>query len=315
MMPTLPPRIAAVVPTHNRKDLLGRCIQGLLNQDWPLDAILIVDNASTDGTAEMLSAHFPRVVHIRLAHNIGSSGGFSEGIKRAFADGYDWIWIMDDDAEPQSNTLKLLLEAANCLCQPAIMVCPLVVHGSSGKTQIYHHHKIGRWFKQGHIAATQLSAENATLVKLDSNAFVGPLFHRTGVEQFGLPLKEYFLLVDDLEYTYRFAQKSGCYLVPGARILHHDNPGRSIVKRYYQIRNYIHFLTRRVPLFCADKRYLKLRIAGGLLVTLILAIRSSVWAVIGRRYQEALPRLRAGLLLLQGILDGMRGKLGMRDLF
>jgi len=100
-------RICAVVVTFNRKGLLIECINSLIRQTYPLYAIFIVDNASTDGTpvalkelgyisevpsgveesiwetSSTIEGRFPiKLYYIRLPKNLGSSGGFHEGIKK-----------------------------------------------------------------------------------------------------------------------------------------------------------------------------------------------------------------------------------------
>ncbi|MFX5615039.1 glycosyltransferase, partial [Acinetobacter baumannii] len=77
------------------------CLQSVLSQTRAPDHVLVVDNASTDGTGEMLKEEFPEVEVLRLPENQGGAGGFHEGIKRAYEAGYDWIWLMDDDGLPK----------------------------------------------------------------------------------------------------------------------------------------------------------------------------------------------------------------------
>ena len=101
--------VCAVVVTFNRKSLLRGCLKSLQNQSRALDSILVVDNASTDGTLSMLSSEFPDVETLVLTQNEGGAGGFHEGMKRAFEMGFSWIWIMDDDGTPAPNCLELLL--------------------------------------------------------------------------------------------------------------------------------------------------------------------------------------------------------------
>ncbi len=105
-------RISAVVPTYDRKELLEECLQALLRQTRPLDEIIVVDNASSDGTEEMIKERFrSQITYLRLSENTGSAGGFCEGMKLAHDHGHDWIWCMDNDAVPLEDTLEKLLEA------------------------------------------------------------------------------------------------------------------------------------------------------------------------------------------------------------
>ncbi|GAA6756682.1 hypothetical protein Thermus77420_21580 [Thermus thalpophilus] len=102
-------RVCAVIVTHNRKELLRECLRAVLAQTRPVDHILVVDNASTDGTADMLREEFSQVEVLRLPENQGGAGGFHEGMKRAYELGYEWMWLMDDDALPSRTALEELL--------------------------------------------------------------------------------------------------------------------------------------------------------------------------------------------------------------
>src|SRR3954466_11680448 len=88
--------VCAVVVTYNRRNLLARCLDHLERQSHPPDRILVVDNASTDGTAELLAAR-DGIEVMRMRENRGGAGGFERGLEHAYAGGYEWIWLLDDD--------------------------------------------------------------------------------------------------------------------------------------------------------------------------------------------------------------------------
>lgn len=102
--------IVAVVVTYNRKVLLNKCIKSLKAQTYPLD-ILIIDNASTDGTADMFKKDMERTIYYNTGANIGGAGGFNVGIKIAAKLGYNYYWLMDDDTIPQIDSLEKLVWA------------------------------------------------------------------------------------------------------------------------------------------------------------------------------------------------------------
>ncbi len=102
----------AVVVTHNRKEKLRDCLAALAGQQRPPDHILVVDNASTDGTSTMLDREYGGVEVLRLAKNEGGAGGFHEGMKRAHMAGAEWLWLMDDDTIPDADALEQLLAAS-----------------------------------------------------------------------------------------------------------------------------------------------------------------------------------------------------------
>jgi rhamnopyranosyl-N-acetylglucosaminyl-diphospho-decaprenol beta-1,3/1,4-galactofuranosyltransferase len=148
------------VVTYNRKNLLLECLEAIRKQTRPVDAIYIIDNASTDGTPKVLkengyilelppfnlsepyeiehkisnlvNGNHINIFYVRMHENTGSAGGFYEGVKRGYERGYDWLWLMDDDAEPKEDALEnlLLINAENILC-----LCPIIVNKKSGKVE------------------------------------------------------------------------------------------------------------------------------------------------------------------------------------
>ena len=102
-------KVCAVVVTFNRVSLLCGCLNSLLLQTRRLDAILVIDNASSDGTRAIIEREFPSVEIVTMPFNAGGAGGFYEGIKRAHTAGFDWIWVMDDDIEVLADTLETML--------------------------------------------------------------------------------------------------------------------------------------------------------------------------------------------------------------
>src|SRR4051794_41986846 len=83
-----PPRVCAVVLTRDRWALLEQCLQALLRQTRAPDEILVVDNASSDGTPERVAAQFPSVLLRALPTNRGAAGGFRGGLVGGDARGH-----------------------------------------------------------------------------------------------------------------------------------------------------------------------------------------------------------------------------------
>ncbi|MDQ7028787.1 MAG: glycosyltransferase family 2 protein [Ardenticatenia bacterium] len=75
--------ISVVVPTHNRKDLLRRCLEAVVSQDYPNYDVIVVDDGSTDGTGEMVQREFPQVRYIRQEPNRGPAAARNRGIEVA----------------------------------------------------------------------------------------------------------------------------------------------------------------------------------------------------------------------------------------
>jgi rhamnopyranosyl-N-acetylglucosaminyl-diphospho-decaprenol beta-1,3/1,4-galactofuranosyltransferase len=213
-------RIAAVVVTYNRLELL----QGLLKAlgDVPeLDEVLVVDNASTDGTTEWLGGLDVERVHARtLDHNSGGAGGFHDGLGWAVDRGADLVWLMDDDGLPEPDCLDRLLARAGDLdfwgpvvvdeADPERLVFPIRLPGG---TRVVHA-----------MSDVRRAAEDG-LIRGIVIPFNGVLVTRELVERIGLPRAEFFIWGDDHEYRLR-AERAGARVatVVGARV-HHPSVG------------------------------------------------------------------------------------------
>ncbi|MFL5780289.1 MAG: glycosyltransferase, partial [Thermoleophilaceae bacterium] len=122
--------VVALVVTYNRRDLLMGCLEGVFGQSRPPDRVFLVDNASTDGTPELLRERGfldrPELTYLRLAENLGSSGGFAEGVRAAREPESDWLWLMDDDSQAEPDTLERLLAAAAAADTGTVALCAKV---------------------------------------------------------------------------------------------------------------------------------------------------------------------------------------------
>lgn len=209
-------RIAAVIVTYNRKEMLKRCVDSLLMQTAPCD-VLVVDNASSDGTGEYLrELNKKKNIHVlKMPGNMGGAGGFNRGIRKAVESGYEYIWVMDDDTLPRPDALGKLLEADEYL-EGNYGFLSSVVLWTDGKGCRMNRQKVKKDFYEDAGLLTQglIPVEQATFVSLFMKASV--------IKKAGLPVKEFFIWGDDLEYTRRLAvrMKMPCYMVGRSQVVH-----------------------------------------------------------------------------------------------
>jgi GT2 family glycosyltransferase len=204
--------VAAVVVTYNRKDKLTKVLDHVLAQSRKPDWLVVVDNASTDGTAEVLQRYESEesVVIVRLPENTGGAGGFAAGMAKGYEMGADFVWIMDDDCYANEDALEELVnglaKAEEAMNMPLPYACSLVkwVDGS-----ICEMNNPGTTWDWGRLISK--GQENVLVTHC---SFVSVLFPRWVLTRFGLPLKEYFIWFDDQEYTLRIT-KAG----PGVQVL------------------------------------------------------------------------------------------------
>lgn len=244
-------KINCVVVTYNRLSLLKECLSALENQTYPIQRIVIVDNCSTDGTSEFLdSLTDTRYLIIHSKENIGGAGGFSLGLKSAVLEGCDYTWLMDDDTIPSSTALEELVKVT-LLDENVGFVCSQV-NWTDGKPHAMN--KACLIYKNG----VQSKVEHNGVLGIHCNlaSFVSVLVNTKAVYQLGLPIKEFFIWCDDLEYTLRIANSYPCFYAPNSIVCHKTatNYSPSIDKApanmawrfYYSIRNSCYIKRKQV---------------------------------------------------------------------
>jgi len=212
-------RICAVVVTYNRKELLMECLDALFAQSRPVDEVYLVDNASTDGTRELLEERGflsrPELRYIELEDNVGGAGGFARGFEVAREAGCEWVWVMDDDAEPARDALERLLESPPARDERTVAVCPKVAYPNGAINDVMRAEFRRRLrplpdsaYRPGHHPAIGMTS------------FVGPLFRMTVVRAIDPPKAEFFVWGDDVEYSLRLRRLGAIRLVPESLVLH-----------------------------------------------------------------------------------------------
>lgn len=235
-------KIAAIVVTYNRKELLKQCLEHLLNQTLYCD-VLVVDNASTDGTEKMIQMlACSQVKYRRLSKNIGGAGGFNCGMRWAIELGYDYLWIMDDDTLPRKDALEQFYIAHERL-QGNYGFLSSTVLWKDGKECCMNRQKIKKSFYE-HVELLQYG-----MIQIEQATFVSLFFSAAIVKKVGLPIQDFFIWGDDIEYTRRISVRNNmaCYLVGQSIVTHmmQNNTGSSIaidvperIERYeYAFRN------------------------------------------------------------------------------
>ncbi len=214
---TAVPSLAAVIVTYNRADKLIRVLEALEAQSRVPDRIYVVDNASTDDTAARMRARAgDRIRHLRLAKNIGGAGGFNAGVKAAFGDGFDQIWISDDDAYPEPDALEKLADGLARFevetGERPSFACSAVRWTDGSWCEMNTPGPVWDWPRFYNAEMPYF------LVK--SCSFVSVLIPRWAIRAHGFPIKDYFIWYDDAEYTQRLAKSYPGIFVPDSLVIH-----------------------------------------------------------------------------------------------
>ncbi len=230
--------ICTVIVTFNRKDLLLETIEAVITQNRKSDAIIIVDNASTDGTDKLLDEKHiislesksekyigdvyyksiyknTIVYYLKKKSNTGGAGGFYTGLKFGYENNFDMFWIMDDDVIPDKFAL-FELEKNIRRFDNIGYVCSRVISENGDSMNIP---KIdlrpGKTFYPDWEKHLELG-----LIKIIESTFVSLLIPAKTIEKIGFPIPEMFIWGDDSEYTRRITQKFEAYLIGTSKVVH-----------------------------------------------------------------------------------------------
>jgi GT2 family glycosyltransferase len=205
--------VAIVVVTFNRADLLRAMLAGLAELERPADAVIVVDNASTDHTAEVLTAALAAadlkgLQVITMEQNLGGAGGFHRGMRAAYEQGFDRIWLMDDDVIPAPDCLDVLLaQDEDCLMAVREGIDGSLIELAATRFDLANPLAIKP--KQASVVSTYGSrAAMPERVALENVAFEGFMVRRHVVETIGLPDPSFFIFYDDVDFALR-ARRAG----------------------------------------------------------------------------------------------------------
>lgn len=204
-------RLVAVVVTYNRLDKLKVTLARLLETPaCDLTAVLVVDNASSDGTTAWLAGQDdPRLVVHTSVSNTGGAGGFEMGMRLAMTRfDPDWLVVMDDDARPQSGALTAFHATDNtgwdavaaAVYYPNGEICEM---NRPSRNPFWHFREFARTALGGgrrgfHVSAGDYDGPG---IAVDVASFVGLFVSRGAVERVGYPDGSLFVYGDDGLYT------------------------------------------------------------------------------------------------------------------
>jgi rhamnosyltransferase len=301
--------IASVTLAYNSEYLLPGQLNALQRQVRPLDEIIVVNNGSTDGTRDLLSAKYPLVTVLDLPSNVGVGGGYAAGLAYAAIEKkHDWVWLLDHDSVPVDNGLETLLrglagleDSTECIG----ILAPVPIHSG---TQLSYP---GMLWRRGWVRPTSDSSNEAVCF-VDAVISSGSLMRSKAVEKIGMPRDDFFIDFVDYEYCLRLRRYGYKIAVVCGSLLEHavGNPrainilgyskawgGHAPWREYYMSRNETFTIWNYFPdwksKFSVCRRLIRHAAA-------ILAF--------GERRRACLR------MMFLGFLDGRAGRLGVRPL-
>lgn len=237
-------KTCAIVVTFNRLELLKECLQAITNQTSCVSHVVVVNNASTDGTLEFLETQkkdLSNLIVLNSEKNMGGAGGFEKGLQIAYEQTKDdFFWVMDDDTIVDSK--------ANC---------KFLNHASELENKFGFLISNVRWTDGSSTNVMSTNVEgwpdeaNRGLIKVDYGTFVSFFVSRKSVAEFGYPIAEFFIWGDDAEYSLRVSANFPGYFMCDVLAIHksktkdiaigveNDSPER-INRYYYYYRNHMY---------------------------------------------------------------------------
>ena len=294
-------RVAAIFATMNRAETAKACVLALARQTSPPEWVMVADNCSNDDTVAALEAlenlPFTLVVH-RMPENRGNAGGVEAVMERAFGEGADAVWILDDDSWPREAALAALLEGE---WDPRVVRHSLQIDPASGRFTWPLQITDG----QGGWRLVWCESELPEGRKVVSRiSWTGALVPREVRECVGPVRGDLFIRGEDEEYPWRIEQAGFTQQAIRGSVMDHPGPqnvvhwhflGKSFFfergladwKLYYKVRNMV---------------WLKRKQAGNFRAISMAAIYTFAATLIDG--PQRIP------LLCRAIRDGWNGRLG-----
>ncbi len=239
---------------NGREDTLA-CLRSLARVDYPELRVLVVDNASSDGSAEAVAAEFPHAELIRNSENLGFAGGMNVGLRRALELGAAHVVTLNNDTEVDARFVSALVEEAErrpdagALCSKVLFADPPERMWFAGASFDPRRGYQGRHRGYGERDGPQFAA----VAETERACAAAMLVPRAALERVGLFDEDLFAYAEDVDWSLR-ARALGLRLlvVPASRVWHKvslaSGGESSPATIYYDLRNVLVVCERHAPL-------------------------------------------------------------------
>lgn len=238
------PRVFAIVLNYNGGSAAIECLKSLYRSDYPGLEIVVVDNDSKDGSLETLKNLFQKSPIIKNSTNLGFAAGNNIGIRFALEKFADYVFLLNNDATVETDTLSKLVDQAE-KNPTAGIISPLILKEKNGSV----------WFGGGEILWKKMQAGHKTY-RGQKDPFAteyvsgcAMLISKAVFKKIGLFDEAYFLYYEDADFCYR-AKKAGfsANVLPAALAYHQEasNAGNAR-KTYWLVLSALIFFKKNTP--------------------------------------------------------------------
>jgi GT2 family glycosyltransferase len=246
------PRVDIIIPTYNGLRLLTACLDALRRQTWRDFAVLVVDDGSTDGTAEVLARDYPEVRVLCRAKNAGLAAACNEGIA---ATSGELVCLLNNDTEAEPEWLAAIVAAIDAAPQAGSAASKMLLFDRRDTL-----HSAGDGFAVTGVPVNrgvwqQDSGQYDSAIEIFGPCAGAALYRRAALDAVadgtGQPFDEdLFMYCEDVDLNWRLQLAGyGAIFAPGARIYHHlSATGGGAFASYWVGRNLLLVLAKDVPL-------------------------------------------------------------------
>jgi GT2 family glycosyltransferase len=242
-------RVGVVIVNYNAGDVILRALGRLREQTVPAAHVIVVDNASTDGSVARIATEHPWVEIVEAGTNTGFAAGNNIGI-RMLGD-CEWIALLNPDAFPEPAWLEELIDASRRRPEYDFFASLLLDDDDptsiDGAGDAYHPSGLA-WRLQHGVA---LADGDLAEVEVFSPCAAAALYRRSAIEDVGLFDERWFCYLEDIDLAFRLRlQGARCLFVPSSRVRHMGSvvTGReSEFTLYHSHRNVVWTWVRNMP--------------------------------------------------------------------
>lgn len=233
------PRIAIVIVNWNKKEYILNLLESLNNIDYQHSDIVVVDNASTDGSVQAIKEQFPNIQLLVNEDNLGGTGGFNTGMRYALSkDIYKYIWLLDNDVEVQSNTLSELVSVMDE--DEGIGIAGSMCINPETK-DLVDNAGINIDWNSGILKAlfgnNRLSEISQGVFEVDCVSACSALARVETLEKTGLMDERYFLWWDDVDLSLSIRNREKKAVSVSTSVVYHPAEKDRALMNYYNYRN------------------------------------------------------------------------------
>lgn len=296
------PLVNIIILNTNRKDDTLEALASIEKSNYPNYCITVLENASTDGSAQAICSAYPQVRVIQLENNLGYAGNNNVGIQAAVDMGADWVFVLNEDTVIAKDCLSRLVEVGESDSQFGI-VGPMVYHYDEPNVIQSAGGKLGKGWRSEHIGQNELDEGQYTHPsQVDWISGCAIMVRRQVIAQIGMLDSRFFYYFEETEWCLR-ASRSGWFIVqvPDAKLWHKG------VQRNYQP-------SPSVTYYATRNRFLMLQKHKASLIIWAAAWEQTIRTLVSWSIDPKWRRMRDHRnAMLEGIADFYQNRWGIRS--